>query len=61
MIKTVGILGAGQLARMLAQPGKPMCLEFIFLDPAVDTSSSSGQPYSRKDGPKNQRRLAGGL
>jgi 5-(carboxyamino)imidazole ribonucleotide synthase len=34
MIKTVGILGAGQLARMLAQAGKPMGLEFIFLDPA---------------------------
>ena len=34
MIKTVGILGAGQLARMLAQAGRPMGLEFVFLDPA---------------------------
>jgi len=36
VIKTVGILGAGQLARMLAQAGKPMGLDFIFLDPAQD-------------------------
>ena len=34
MTKTVGILGAGQLARMLAQAGKPMGLDFVFLDPA---------------------------
>jgi 5-(carboxyamino)imidazole ribonucleotide synthase len=36
MIKTVGILGAGQLARMLAQAGRSMGLEFVFLDPAKD-------------------------
>ena len=36
MTKTVGILGAGQLARMLAQAGLPLGLEFIFLDPVVD-------------------------
>ncbi len=36
MIKTVGILGGGQLARMLAQAGRPMGLEFVFLDPAED-------------------------
>lgn len=40
MIKTVGILGAGQLARMLAQAGLPMGLEFIFLDPAGDACAS---------------------
>ncbi len=40
MIKTVGILGAGQLARMLAQAGKPMGLEFIFLDPANDACAA---------------------
>lgn len=40
MIKTVGILGAGQLARMLAQAGKPMGLEFIFLDPARDACAA---------------------
>lgn len=40
MIKTIGILGAGQLARMLAQAGKPMGLEFIFLDPAEDACAA---------------------
>ncbi len=40
MIKTVGILGAGQLARMLAQAGRPMGLEFIFLDPAEDACAA---------------------
>ena len=40
MIKTVGILGAGQLARMLAQAGQPMGLEFIFLDPAPDACAA---------------------
>ncbi len=29
----IGILGAGQLARMLALAGKPLGLQFIFLDP----------------------------
>ncbi|GFO71560.1 5-(carboxyamino)imidazole ribonucleotide synthase [Bathymodiolus japonicus methanotrophic gill symbiont] len=29
----IGILGAGQLARMLALAGKPLGLKFIFLDP----------------------------
>jgi len=40
VIKTVGILGAGQLARMLAQAGKPMGLEFVFLDPAQDACAA---------------------
>ena len=40
MIKTVGILGAGQLARMLAQAGQPMGLKFIFLDPAKDACAA---------------------
>ena len=40
MIKTVGILGAGQLARMLAQAGQSMGLEFIFLDPANDACAA---------------------
>lgn len=40
MIKTVGVLGAGQLARMLAQAGQPMGLEFVFLDPAEDACAA---------------------
>lgn len=40
MVKTVGILGGGQLGRMLAQAGRPMGLEFIFLDPAADACAT---------------------
>jgi len=40
VVKTVGILGAGQLGRMLAQAGGPMGLEFIFLDPAKDACAA---------------------
>jgi len=40
VIKTIGILGAGQLARMLAQAGQSMGLEFIFLDPANDACAA---------------------
>ncbi|NOR20393.1 MAG: 5-(carboxyamino)imidazole ribonucleotide synthase [Xanthomonadales bacterium] len=40
MTTTVGILGAGQLARMLAQAGRPMGLKFVFLDPAKDSCAA---------------------
>ena len=40
MTRTVGILGAGQLARMMAQAGQPMGLEFMFLDPAKDACAA---------------------
>jgi 5-(carboxyamino)imidazole ribonucleotide synthase len=40
MIKTVGILGGGQLARMMAQAGSRLGLEFIFLDPAPDACAA---------------------
>jgi len=36
----VGILGAGQLARMIALAGYPLGLEFIFLDPAADACAN---------------------
>lgn len=32
----VGILGGGQLARMMAQAGLPLGCEFVFLDPKAD-------------------------
>ena len=32
----VGVLGGGQLARMMALAGHPLGLEFVFLDPAPD-------------------------
>lgn len=37
----VGILGAGQLARMIALAGFPLGLEFIFLDPSVDACANT--------------------
>jgi 5-(carboxyamino)imidazole ribonucleotide synthase len=40
MIKTVGILGAGQLARMMAQAGARLGLDFVFLDPAADACAA---------------------
>ena len=36
----VGILGAGQLARMIALAGYPLGVEFIFLDPAKDACAN---------------------
>jgi 5-(carboxyamino)imidazole ribonucleotide synthase len=32
----IGLLGAGQLARMIALAGFPLGLEFVFLDPSAD-------------------------
>jgi len=40
VVKKTGILGGGQLGRMLAQAGHPMGLEFIFLDPAEDACAA---------------------
>jgi len=41
----VGVLGAGQLARMIALSGIPLGLEFIFLDPSADACANRlGQP-----------------
>lgn len=40
-MKTVGILGAGQLGRMLALAGYPLGLRFRFFDPAPDSPASS--------------------
>ncbi|MEM1080516.1 MAG: 5-(carboxyamino)imidazole ribonucleotide synthase [Pseudomonadota bacterium] len=36
----IGILGAGQLARMLAEAGMPLGHEFVFLDPAEQPSAA---------------------
>ncbi|NOT11118.1 MAG: 5-(carboxyamino)imidazole ribonucleotide synthase [Methylococcaceae bacterium] len=36
----VGILGAGQLARMIALAGYPLGLDFIFLDPSADACAN---------------------
>lgn len=36
----IGILGAGQLARMIALAGYPLGLDFIFLDPSADACAN---------------------
>lgn len=36
----IGILGAGQLARMIALAGYPLGLEFVVLDPSADACST---------------------
>jgi 5-(carboxyamino)imidazole ribonucleotide synthase len=37
----VGVLGAGQLARMIALAGYPLGVDFIFLDPSEDACANS--------------------
>lgn len=41
---TVGIVGAGQLGRMLALAGYPLGLDFLFLDPAKDAPAGQVAP-----------------
>ena len=41
---TVGILGAGQLGRMLALAGYPLGLDFLFLDPAAGAPANRIAP-----------------
>lgn len=41
---TVGIVGAGQLGRMLALAGYPLGLDFLFLDPARDAPAGRVAP-----------------
>src|SRR3546814_14337903 len=36
----IGILGAGQLGRMLALAGYPLDLDFVFLDPATEACAA---------------------
>src|SRR5580658_11342019 len=52
---TVGIVGAGQLGRMLALAGYPLGLEFLCLDPARDAPAGQVAPLLR--GAFTDRRL----
>lgn len=45
----IGILGAGQLGRMLALAGYPLGLEFIFLDPAEEACAAPLGKHLRAD------------
>ncbi|HET6565232.1 MAG TPA: 5-(carboxyamino)imidazole ribonucleotide synthase, partial [Xanthomonadales bacterium] len=40
-VHKVGILGGGQLARMMALAGIPLGLQFRFLDPAADACAAA--------------------
>src|SRR5262245_33493888 len=37
----IGIIGGGQLGRMLALAGHPLGLDFVFLDPATDACAAA--------------------
>src|SRR5580658_5267622 len=56
---TVGILGAGQLGRMLALAGYPLGLDFLFLDPAKDAPAARVAPVLQ--GSFTDRKLLGQL
>ncbi len=59
-MSTVGIVGGGQLARMLALSGLPLGLRFVFLDPAADACAAAvGQHlHGRFDDQELLERLA---
>jgi len=46
---TVGIVGAGQLGRMMALAGYPLGLDFLFLDPADEPPAAALAPVLRSD------------
>jgi 5-(carboxyamino)imidazole ribonucleotide synthase len=52
---TVGIVGAGQLGRLLALAGYPLGLDFLFLDPAHD--APAGRLARQLAGPFTDERL----
>lgn len=56
---TVGIVGAGQLGRMLALAGYPLGLDFLFLDPARDAPAGRVAPVLH--GPFTDPKLLGRL
>ncbi len=56
---TVGIVGAGQLGRMLALAGYPLGLDFLFLDPAADAPAGRVAPMLQ--GPFTDAKLLGEL
>ena len=56
----IGIIGAGQLGRMLALAGYPLGLRFTFLDPSVDACGTQVGEHivGAYDDPKKLRELA---
>ncbi len=49
MSKKIGVLGGGQLGRMLALAGYPLGLHFHFFDPSVDAPVSELAPHIARD------------
>ena len=56
----IGVIGGGQLGRMLALAGTPLGMEFSFLDPAVDACAAPvGQHLlAAYDAPAELQKLA---
>ncbi len=56
----IGIIGAGQLGRMLALAGYPLAMQFRFLDPGSDTPGGQVAPIESGefDDPASLQRLA---
>ncbi len=59
----IGIIGAGQLGRMLALAGYPLALQFRFLDSSADAPGAQVAPIitGAFDDPESLRRLAAGV
>jgi len=57
----VGILGGGQLARMLTEAGRPLGLDFLIVDPKPDACAASGGEFIAAEytDPEALARLAG--
>ncbi len=56
----IGIIGAGQLGRMLALAGYPLGLRFVFLDQSTDAPGGQvGKHHSRRLRRSGQARRAG--
>jgi 5-(carboxyamino)imidazole ribonucleotide synthase len=57
---TIGVIGAGQLGRMLALAGYPMALRFLFLDSSADSPGGQVGPIvtGAFDDPRSLERLA---
>jgi 5-(carboxyamino)imidazole ribonucleotide synthase len=49
LMNTVGVLGGGQLARMLALAGAPLGLRFLVVDSAADACAGQVAPLLRAD------------
>jgi 5-(carboxyamino)imidazole ribonucleotide synthase len=59
----IGVIGAGQLGRMLALAGYPLAQQFVFLDSAADSPGGQVAPIitGAFDDPRSLERLAAGV